>query len=68
MFVPIWTPEGEDEGYLNLDTLDRFKMEYSPGNPDTFNLIAKKGSITKVWQISGNSYQSIKAHMGQHGF
>jgi len=68
MFVPIWSPEGEDEGYLNLDTLDRFKMERSSSDSNTFNLISKKGSVTKVWQISGNSYQNIKEHMNRHGY
>lgn len=69
MFVPIWSTSGEDEGYLNLDLIDRFKLESSEDPPGTsYNLIAKKGSETKVWKISGNSYVNIKKYMIHHEF
>lgn len=68
MFIPIWDTDGTDEGYLNLDTLDRFKLEKLSGSPTEVNLVTKKGAFTKVWRISGNSYQNIKEHMNQFGY
>ncbi len=68
MFVAIWSPEGEDEGYLNIDTLDRFKLETEGGSSVSYNLVAKKGVETKVWKISGNSYVNIIKSMGRHSF
>ena len=65
MYVRIWSTEGEDEGYLNLDTLDRFKLESTGDNPFSYNLIAKKDTVTKVWKIPGDSYVKIKDHMKQ---
>lgn len=69
MYVPIWDiSTGDDEGFLNLDTLDKFKIEFQGGNPSVYNLVSKKGSVTKVYRISGNSYVRIRQHMAQHEF
>ncbi len=65
MWIAIWSPQGRDEGYILLDNYDRFKLEYDPGSPNTYNLITKQGSTTNVWKISPNSYHNIKEFMSR---
>ncbi|KKN14348.1 hypothetical protein LCGC14_0997070 [marine sediment metagenome] len=65
MWIAIWSPQGIDEGYILLDNYDRFKLEYDSDSPDTYNLITKQGSSTKVWKISPNSYHNIKEFMSR---